>query len=159
MSCCFFFSRAFEDAVTRVLALGMGTWPGMGMGMEMGMGTWDWEWGWGWFLCGELPAISTTSDADTNTIYHMIVYISIYSRVKLRKIYLLICWVFLALAPLFFSTVSVKSIKAFKWNFCRSFAQAIGAIGIAGIIGGWLGYPLCMYLASCSLVAFNYFKW
>lgn len=39
MSCCFFFSRAFEDAVTRVLALGMGTWPGMGMGMEMGMGT------------------------------------------------------------------------------------------------------------------------
>lgn len=47
------------------------------------------------------------------------------------------------------STISVKSIKAFKWNFCRSFARAIGAIGIVGIIGGWLGYPLCMY--SCVL--------
>lgn len=39
MSCCFFFSRAFEDAVTRVLALGMVTRPGMEMGMGMGMGT------------------------------------------------------------------------------------------------------------------------
>lgn len=33
MSCCFVFSRAFEDAVTRVLALGMVTRPGMWMGM------------------------------------------------------------------------------------------------------------------------------
>lgn len=57
---------------------------------------------------------------------------------------------FLALAPLFLlQRYQLNQLRLSSGTFADRLLELSEPIGIVGIIGGWLGYPLCMY--SCVL--------